>query len=158
LNKSTPISVQVAFGEKAMLRLRSVSVRSIGWAWIYSAIEVTCFESVISFTTGDFIADTIWHSGWTMLVVRSTIMALIAVHIGRMGAGSSGEITNGACSALLITLWLLIVFLNDRWPMSEGYLIAAGAMPLLGMIGGLIRRRENWHAFELPRISARLRE
>jgi hypothetical protein len=138
--------------------MKSVSVASIGLAWIKGSFELMCFEGILFFITGDFIADTLWNSDWLMLVLRTISMALIAAQVGYLAGVSANrdELANGACSALLTSLWLIVVFLHDRWSMSsELYLVMSLAMPLFGAVGGLFARRTNWSKFELPKVSNR---
>ena len=83
------------------------------------------------------------------------MLSLISFQVGKIGAGSSNELINGFCSALPTSLWLVVVFFKDRWPTSELYLLMAAVMPFSGMLGGLVRRKQNWERFELPTTAKR---
>ena len=127
-----------------------LSFESIGWPWVYCAFEVACFEGLMSFATGDFVPDTLWHSAWPMMAARAGMLSLISFQVGKIGAGPSNELFNGLCSTLPTSLWLVVVFFQDRWPTSELYLLMAAVMPFVGMLGGSVRRKQNWKQFELP--------
>jgi len=123
-----------------MVHMKSVSVASIGLAWIKGSFELMCFEGILFFITGDFIADTLWNSDWLMLVLRTISMALIAAQVGYLAGVSANrdELANGACSALLTSLWLIVVFLHDRWSMSS---------ELSGHESGNASLRSRWRTF-----------
>ena len=131
---------------------------SVGWPWIYCAFEMACFEGLMSFATGDFVPDTLWRSAWPMMAARAGMLSLISFHVGKIGAGHSNELVNGFYSALPTSLWLIVVFFQDRWPTSELYLLIAAVMPFIGMSGGIARRKQNWEQFELPATAKRRQE
>ena len=135
-----------------------LSFKSIGWAWTYCAFEAACFEGLMSFATGELIPDTLWHSAWPMMAARAGMLSLISFQVGKIGAGSSNELVNGFCSALPTSLWLIVVFFEDRWPTSELYLLMAAVMPFVGMLGAIARRKQNEKQFELPVIAKRQEE
>jgi hypothetical protein len=127
-----------------------LSFRSVGLAWTYGAFEAACFEGLMSFATEDFVPDVLWHSAWPMMAARAGMLSLISFQVGKIGAGLSNELINGFCSALPISLWLVVVFFHDRWPTSEWYLLISAVMPFIGMLGGIARRKQNWEHFDLP--------
>jgi hypothetical protein len=112
----------------------------------------------MSFATGDFLPDTLWQSAWPMMAARAGMLSLISFQVGKIGAGSSHELVNSFCSALPASLWLVVVFFQDRWPTSGLYILMAAAMPFIGMLGGIARRKQNWKQFELPATATRQEE